>query len=112
MHLGESNVFFTPLIPGRVNTFDTSFCAGDRSAVIVVDNSVHTGNTAIAVLDLLKQSGVWPSHFFKLVDYDDELEEEAIRFLKSLYDIDIVSLFGRDEIAAVVPFSSCLEPSS
>lgn len=65
---------------------------------VLVDNSVRSGATIGRAVDCLSECGIRPSHFIKLVDYQDG-REPVVRDLLESHGMEGVSLYTRKELA-------------
>lgn len=70
-----------------------------RGAVeLLVDNSIKTGKTLERAVQDITANGFMPSHFLKMVDYQDDRERHAQDLLQS-YGMECISLYTAAELS-------------
>ncbi|MCL2089737.1 MAG: hypothetical protein FWH11_00675 [Micrococcales bacterium] len=80
--------------------FDTPMFVSARNlSGIVMDNSIHTGETALQALRSVSEVSV-VRYFVKLVDYEDEAEDRAAGEIASYFpNVSLVSLYTDTELS-------------
>lgn len=68
--------------------------------VVLVDNAMHTGNTARTAITELQRQMIPVAAFVKLFNYKDELELEAEFKILADFDVRVHSLYSVDELEA------------
>lgn len=97
--LGEDRVYYSGIDLKRPLYFPESWLAPLRNMhVIIVDNSIESGQTARRMLATLEEHTIKAVAFVKVIDYEDVLEQTTIAALHKEFDIDFVSLFSANEI--------------
>ena len=73
---------------------------------IVVDNAVNSGDTMVKVLKILQQKQVSVDSVVKIIDYQDEEEEQINTLIKERSGIEVKSLFTYDEVGTAFRVNS------
>lgn len=64
---------------------------------VLFDNSLRSGKTLRRIMKSLDRSNIQPTHFLKLIDYEDEREVWAHKLIGGL-DMTCLSVYKRSEI--------------